>query len=67
MLAIQSSRHLHVQLANVLGPVEHFCCRKLPCLRYFRHFLVSESNDYIFGFEVSMDNSALSMHVVKAN
>jgi hypothetical protein len=47
--------------------IKHFSGSQLSSLSDFSNFFVSEADDDILRFEVSMDDAALSVHVIKAN
>jgi hypothetical protein len=46
---------------------ELFGGSQLSSLSDFSNFFVSEADDNIFWLEVSMDDAALSVHIVKTN
>lgn len=46
---------------------EHFGCRELPSLCDLKNFIVSKANNDVLRFEISMNDLAHTVHVVKAN
>jgi hypothetical protein len=44
--------------------VEHFCRRELASARYFRNFILPETNHDIFRLKVGVDDLAHAMQVV---
>ena len=64
----QGASNLHVQFSVMVSAIsELFGGSQLSSLSDFSNFFVSEADDNIFWLEVSMDDAALSVHIVKTN
>jgi hypothetical protein len=62
---LKSAGNLHIDLFNDVLMVKHLCCSKLSCLSDFLHFIVTKANNNVFRLEISMNNLAHAMHIIK--
>ncbi len=60
----KSACDFHVKHLNMVMAVEHFCRRELASARYFRNFILPETNHDIFRLKVGVDDLAHAMQVV---
>ena len=64
---LQSASNFHIQLLDGFVLLEHLRGRQLACLGNLSDFRVPQSDNNILRFEISVDNLAHSMHVIKAD
>ena len=62
---LKSAGNLHIDLFNDVLMVEHLCSSKLARLCDFLHFIITKTNHNVFRLEISMNNLAHAMHIVK--
>lgn len=62
----QSASYLHIQVLDMLV-LAHLGGGQLACFGYLFDFVIPETNDYILGLEIGVDDLAHAVHVIQAN
>lgn len=65
VLKRKRASHFHVKLFDKVSIVEHLGSRQLASLCDLVDLIISETNHYIFRFEIGVDDFALAMHIIK--
>jgi uncharacterized membrane protein YuzA (DUF378 family) len=65
VLKRKRASYFHVKLFDKVSIVEHLGSRQLASLCDLVDLIISETNHYIFRFEIGVNDFALAMHIIK--